>query len=666
MHVALGGCLKAPPINFGITADSGGHLAYVMEAALAQAALPAVERVTLVTRRFSEPDLPAVHDLAREVVANRVTIDRVATDSPRYLEKEALAAELPSFTAGFCRYLQTLPALPDVIHAHFADAAAVAIEARRRFGIPFVYTPHALAIDKRGQGLGDGGLEARIAAERQAITAADALIVSTRDEADRQVRAYGVAVDDRIRCIAPGVPQRRSDDGGMTLADRLGDMLDRPDLPIILAIARPVAKKNLAALVRAYAHDPLLQAQANLVILAGQDDGRSSVEEGVVRQELHALCATPALRGRVALPPRHDAADVAALYRRAAQGGVFVNPALHEPFGLTLIEAAEAGVPVVATRHGGPVEIVAAIGHGVLVEPRDIAAIARACRGVIGDTAAHARFHAAALANHGRYDWHVYASEAVAAYRALRRPPGLLACDIDNTLTGCQSAADAFATWRRSAALPFVVATGRSFADARRILAKWRLPEPDAFITDVGTRIMVQGATGEWRACATYAAALDEDWDLARVRQLLAPLGLTPQDVATLGPHKVSFFGSAADAASIRATLATAGQAARVIFSHGRLIDVLAPRGGKAAAIAAYADRIGLTLADCIAAGDSGNDVDMLERCGAAIVVGNAGDELAMLTDRPGLYRAERHHAAGVLEGLERLGFVVPAPRIAA
>jgi sucrose-phosphate synthase len=637
-----------------------------MEAALAQAALAGVDHVTLVTRRFAEADLPATHDTEREIVADGVTIDRIATASPRYLEKEALAAELPAFTAAFCAYLARLPALPDVIHAHFADAAAVAIEARRRFGIPFVYTPHALAIDKRSQGLGDAALDARITAERHAIAEADALIVSTRDEAERQVRAYDVAVDGRIRCIAPGVPQRHADLAATTLVDRLGEMVDRPALPIILAIARPVAKKNLAALVRAYAADPDLQGCANLVILAGQDDGRSSAEEQAVRRELQRLCDTPALRRRVALPPRHEEADVAALYRRAAQGGVFVNPALHEPFGLTLIEAAEAGVPVVATCHGGPTEIVAAIGHGLLIDPRDTAAIAAACRAVIGDASAHARFRMAALANHGRYDWTRYAGESVAVYRALRRQPALLACDIDHTLTGCMAGADAFARWRHESAMHFVVATGRSFVEAREVLAHWHLPEPDAFITDVGTRIMLAGAHGEWRGCDAYASALDADWDLPAVRAALVPLAIVPQPEATAGPHKLSFFGTAMDAQAIRATLTAAGLAARVIFSHGRLIDVLAPAGGKAAAIAAYADRVGLTLADCVAAGDSGNDLDMLDACGAAIVVGNASDELATLAPRPGLYRAKRHHAAGVLEGLERLGLASGAPRIAA
>lgn len=205
--MALGGCLKAPPLDFGITADSGGHLAYVMEAAKAQAESSPASHVTIVTRKFAEAHLPANHAFDREYVSDRVAIRRIATVSDRYLEKEALGAEIPEFMRAFCRYLATLPALPDVIHAHFADAAQVAMEARRRFGIPFVYTPHALAIDKRDQGLDDGTLNARIVAESKAIAEADALIVSTRDEADRQVRAYGVEAGGCVHCIAPGVPQ---------------------------------------------------------------------------------------------------------------------------------------------------------------------------------------------------------------------------------------------------------------------------------------------------------------------------------------------------------------------------------------------------------------------------------------------------------------------------
>lgn len=654
LHLALGGCLKAPPVDFGITADTGGHIAYVLDAARHQALLAGVEQVIIATRLFEDERLGPVYAQPHEVVTDKVVIERIAGADRRYLEKEALGADLAAFTAAFCDHLAAAPRLPDVIHAHFADAAAVAMAAQRRFGIPFVYTPHALGIDKRMHGGASLGLDNRIAAERAAIAAASAIVVSTREEAARQVGGYGVALGTRVHAVSPGVPRRDLVPTAPTLADRLGEWLDRPDLPIILAIARPVEKKNLAALVRAYAGDAALQDVANLVILAGQH-GHASDEERTVLDQLHALAAAPPLRRRIALPPRHDADDVAALYARAACGGVFVNPARHEPFGLTLVEAAAAGVPVVATRNGGPAEIVATIGHGLLIDPHDPTAIAAAVRAIITDPSRHAAFSAAARTGADSYCWQRYAATTSALYRRTAHPK-LLASDIDNTLTGCRDGAAAFAAWRERSPLPFVVATGRSFDAARMILRRWRLPRPDAFIVDVGTRLMLADSQGGWHPCEHYARTLDAGWDRAGVAAALAPLGIEPQPVATAGPHKISFYGTAADADRIRTTLAEADLGARVVFSHGRLIDVLAPAGGKAQAIAAYAARHGWTLADCIAAGDSGNDADMLAACGHAIVVGNASDDLADLPRRTGLHRTTAHHAAGVLEGLGLLG----------
>jgi len=661
LHLALGGCLKSPPVHYGITADTGGHIAYILDAAHAQAMNIDVDQVSIVTRLFEGAGLGLDHARASERLTDNLTIDRIATEDRRYLEKEALAEELDAFAEAFCAHLARLPRLPDVIHAHFSDAAAVAAEARRRFAIPFVYTPHALGIDKARHHGASPTLDGRIAAERESIAKADALIVSTHDEAERQVHGYGVPVDGRIHRIAPGVPRRDTSPPRQPhLVERLGDHLTDPAKPILLAIARPVPKKNLAALARAYAASPALRDAANLVILAGQHDGPGSPEERAVLGELQALASHPDLQGRFALPPAHDGHDVAALYDRAAQGGVFVNAALHEPFGLTLIEAAAAGAPVVATRHGGPSEIVGALGHGLLVEPRDEAAIAAACLAILSDPERHARMSAAGREGAGRYDWTRYAAESVALYARLPRAPGLLASDIDHTLTGCRVGAHAFTQWRQGSDLPFVVATGRCFSMARAILSQWGLPEPDAFITDVGTRIMLKSQRG-WQECPDFSARLNQGWDRKAVVAALKPLRLRPQPRDTAGPHKVSYFGTAEDAARVRETLAEQGLAAKTVFSHGKLIDVLAPLGGKAAAVAAYARRLGLPLGACIAAGDSGNDVDMLEDCGHAIVVGNASDELDGLVPRDGLIRTDGHHANGVLEGLDRLGLTAPA-----
>ena len=94
------------------------------------------------------------------------------------------------------------------------------------------------------------------------------------------------------------------------------------------------------------------------------------------------------------------------------------------------------------------------------------------------------------------------------------------------------------------------------------------------------------------------------------------------------------------------------GLQARVIASHGRFIDILPPNGGKGAALRFEARRRGLRLSDCIAAGDSGNDADMLLAAGRAIIPANACPELADLAGRH-ILRSRLSYADAVLDGLE-------------
>ena len=52
------------------------------------------------------------------------------------------------------------------------------------------------------------------------------------------------------------------------------------------------------------------------------------------------------------------------------------------------------------------------------------------------------------------------------------------------------------------------------------------------------------------------------------------------------------------------------------------------------------------------AAGDSGNDRDMLLACENAVLVGNHAREVAAIARQPNVYRARRAHASGALEGV--------------
>ncbi|MFN4060941.1 MAG: HAD-IIB family hydrolase [Paracoccus hibiscisoli] len=667
LHLALGGCLRAAPVRYGVTEDTGGHIAYVLGAALAQAALPQVRAVDIVTRAFDAID--PVHALPVEPLAPRARILRLPTGNRAYLAKEALEAELPALTAAFCALLAAMDSRPDVIHAHFADAARLAQAAQAQFGIPWIYTPHSLALQKGPDAVHDPALRGRIAAERDAVAGASAIILSSRDEAERQLRPYGAAAEGRSHVLAPGVtllPDRGSAAADALLAPFLRD----PDRPIVLAVARPVAKKNLAGLIDAYAASPALQDRANLVILAGLRDGIEGgpADHVPVLRGLFDRIDRHGLWGRVALPAQHDATQLRALYARAAQGGVFVNPALHEPFGLTLVEAAQAGVPVVATRNGGPVDILAQLGHGALIDPADPTAIADACLRLMGDGAGTAQAQARARA---AYDWGDWARRSLAVCDALRRPAPaprggirrVLACDIDGTLTGCPQAAARFVDWhgQRDAGLLFAVATGRSVSQARRVLSDWSLPRPDLFITSVGSEIWRWGAGDRLHPCPDYAALLDAAWDRAAVEAVLAARAPVWQAGHEQRRWKLSLTGTAAQAGVIVHDLAQAGLAARVIASHGQFIDVLPRAAGKAAALRFEAARHGLTLKDCIAAGDSGNDADMLAASGASILPSNAYAELAHLRGRR-VHRSPHAHAAGVIDGLARLGLTRGRP----
>lgn len=683
MHLALGGCLKAPPVRYGITEDTGGHIAYLLGAAMAQAARPDVAAVDIVTRAFAGPGLDPVHATPEEPVAPGCRILRLRTPRGGYLSKQALEDEIPALTRAFLRMLAEMPRRPDVIHAHFADAARLARAARRAFGIRWIYTPHSLALQKGPDALGRSDLSGRVAAERRALQQADAVILSSRDEAERQIAPYHPDAEGRAHCIAPGVslvPDRGPDAARALLAPFLRDA----DRPIVLAVARPVRKKNLGVLVEAFAGSAALREGANLVIVAGLRDGLCAgpSEQVAVLTDLVDRIDRHGLWGRVALPARHDADQLRALYSLAACGGVFVNPAHHEPFGLTLVEAAQAGVPVVATRNGGPVDIIAQLGHGALVAPEDPAAIAAACLNLMRDRGGVAEAQRRALR---LFDWQGWASRATALCRGLAapaapaiarvpsRPARILACDIDGTLTGCRRGAARFGRWRQRQddRLLLTVATGRSVSQARLVLQDWGLPRPDLFITSVGSEIWRWGRGDQLHLCRDYAALIETDWHPDAIRALLRS-GMEGRDAARMGrwqaPHeqrawKLSLLGDAGQAQRVRAMLAGAGLAARVIPSHGRFIDILPARAGKAAALAFEAGRHGLDLSACIAAGDSGNDADMLEASGAAILPANAYAETRGLRGA-GLYRSPHAHAGGVLDGLARLGLAPRGPRV--
>ncbi|KQT84262.1 HAD-IIB family hydrolase [Methylobacterium sp. Leaf466] len=670
LHVALQGCLRGDGVAYGLTADTGGHIRYLLDLVRSCAQDATVDRIVVATRLF-DSTLGAAYAVPEEAVSGKVTIVRLASASPGYLPKEDLHAEVASFADGLVSWIAAQPTAPDVIHAHYADAAAVAARVEDRLGIPFVFTAHSLGRVKAAamghRADADPRLAHRIAAEETALARAALVVASSRDEAEVQYAAYAAYDPGRIRVVPPGSDLARFQ--GAQPCPRVDATIDRflraPLRPALLALARPVARKNLAALVTAYGESPDLQARANLVLVAGTRGDLDDLDGGMAgtMRELLALIDRYDLYGRVAYPKTHRPEDVPALYAYArVRGGVFVNPALNEPFGLTLLEASAAGLPLVATDSGGPNDIVETCGNGLLVDPRDPGAIARACLRILDEPGLRDRFVAGGARAAAAYDWDRHAARYHALLRALgsaeppmRDPRQLLICDIDNTLVGCDAGLSAFRHWRsEQEGLAFGVATGRSFHSAMAILEQQASPRPQVMITSVGSEIYHLDPNGvSYSVDRPWREAVSRGWDRTAVRAALSDL----PDLVAQGPleqrtHKLSYFGDADTVRRVRARLDAAGLPASLIHSHGRYLDVLPPLASKGTAVDHVRTLYGLGEGNVFVAGDSGNDVEMLRAGRQAIIVANFSDDLASHAALGHSYVARASHARGVIEGV--------------
>lgn len=154
--------------------------------------------------------------------------------------------------------------------------------------------------------------------------------------------------------------------------------------PLLFTMARLDRIKNIAGFVEWYANDAALRSVANVLVVAGHVDAAKSAdaEERAEIEKMHGLMDTHALDGQVRwVGARLDKAFAGELYRWIAdRRGVFVQPALFEAFGLTVVEAMTCGLPTFATRYGGPLEIIEEGVSGFHIDPNHGAEVAAKLR----------------------------------------------------------------------------------------------------------------------------------------------------------------------------------------------------------------------------------------------------------------------------------------------
>ena len=696
--ISVHGLIRGHDLELGRDADTGGQTKYVVELTRALAKTDGIAGVDLFTRRVAAPGIQSGYAEPVEELDDGARIVRIdAGPADEYLPKEMLWDHLDSFVDNMLSFIRAASRVPDIVHSHYADAGYVGSRLAHFLGVPLVHTGHSLGRVKRRRLLATGlsskqideryNMSRRIEAEEMTLASADRVITSTHQEIEEQYELYHHYEPDSMRVIPPGTDlvsfhPPEGNEWNTPIGGEIRRFLRDPDKPLVLALSRPDPRKNIGALVDAYGGSTRLQELANLLIVAGNRDDIGDLDEGAreVLGDLLMAIDRHDLYGKVAYPKHHQSGEVPVIYRVASlSGGVFVNPALTEPFGLTLIEAAASGLPVVATEDGGPRDITRNCNNGVLVDPLDSDAIAAALLAMLADPEKRQTFADNGLKGvREHYSWEAHASRYLKMIRSLvdktevlervprgRRPKlhhdRAIFTDLDQNLLGDTSVLPRFVEVLRDnrKCAFFGIATGRRLDSALKALRRNGIPEPDVLITSGGTAIHY---APDLTADTFWAQHIDHGWTPHVVQRVLADMpGLELQPKAEQSRFKISYYYDpriAPGVDEINRLLHQQDLAVNVTVSFGQFLDVLPIRASKGMALRYVADHWGIPLEHILVAGGSGADEDMMRGNTLAVVVANRHhEELSHLMDTERVYYAKQSHALGILEAIDHFDF---------
>ncbi|MFH2123097.1 MAG: HAD-IIB family hydrolase [Pseudomonadota bacterium] len=695
--LSIHGLIRGHNLELGRDADTGGQTKYVVELARALGARPDVGHVDLLTRRVVDPSVSPDYAQQAERLGDHAQIVRIDCGEERYLAKEQLWDCLDNFADSVLDYFKQQKRIPAILHSHYADAGYVGTRIAHQLGIPLVHTGHSLGRSKRRQLLAAGHSKAslesrynitrRIEAEETTLSVAERVITSTRQEVVEQYALYDHYQPERMRVVPPGTDLQqfhppRGDEQASAIGAEVARFLHDPTRPMILALSRPDPRKNIGQLVSAYGESPELQELANLVIIAGNRDDIRDMDTGAqeVLNDILLSIDQYDLYGKVAYPKHHHSSEVPVLYRLAAlRKGVFVNPALTEPFGLTLIEAAASGLPIVATEDGGPTDIIGNCSNGYLIDPLDREDITTKLLRVLSESKGWEKFAANGLAGVRRhYSWQAHTEKYMALLQPLiarteASPPlrtrrrrqlhhdRALFSSLDHNLFGDPPALAAFIEVLQAnrRCVLFGIATGRRLDSAIQLLKKHRIPMPDVLITSLGTEIHYAPNLVPDTAWERH---IDHLWHPRLIRDILSELpGLKLQPKSEQNRFKVSYYIDpqvAPDMAHINSLFHQEGQTVNAILSFGQYLDIVPVRASKGFALRWFADKRDIPLECILAAGGSGGDEDMMRGNTLAVVVANRHfEELSDLENAERIFFSTQPYAGGILEAIEHYNF---------
>jgi D-inositol-3-phosphate glycosyltransferase len=311
--------------------DTGGMNVYVLQ--IAKEFARRGNKVDVFTRCHDprDPQIVDLGDGARVVHLKA---------GPLSETKEALYQYIPEFLNNLLAFQRSEETPYDLIHSHYWLSGRVGMELSKSWNVPHVTTFHTLAKTKLQARAGEKEPDLRVSVERRVMGSADAIIVSTAQERDDLARLYQTSPH-KVRIIPAGVDLGLFRSLDKTQARK---ELGLSEKKVILYVGRIEPIKGLDILVSALA---LLEDMGDTRLLVvggrpGQDEELDRLKSLAARLGISDMVTFTGAVPQAELPTYYSAADV------------FVLPSYSESFGLVALEAMACGIPVVASRVGGP------------------------------------------------------------------------------------------------------------------------------------------------------------------------------------------------------------------------------------------------------------------------------------------------------------------------
>ncbi|HSL11805.1 MAG TPA: glycosyltransferase [Actinomycetota bacterium] len=388
--------------------DAGGQNVYVGQLAVHLARIGYA--VDVFTRR-DDPDLDAVVPWT-----DGVRIVHVDAGPAAVVPKEDLLPFMGAFTDEVCGFIRRHGTY-DLVHANFFMSGLVAAEVKRRIGIPFVVTFHALGKVRRLHQRDDDRFpDDRFAIEERVVREADHVIAECPQDEEDLIRLYD-ADPVRVTVIPAGVDPDELMPVGRELARAALGITTKER--VVLHVGRMVPRKGVDDVIRGFARFRASSDMPVRLIVAGGDGEVPDPERTPELGRLLAIARDEGVGDAVAFVGRVPR-DRLRFYYSAAD--VFVTTPWYEPFGITPLEAMACGTPVIGSNVGGIKFTVRDGETGYLVPAHDPQAVADRLHAILHDPRVRAVFRSQAVRRvHDLFTWRHVTAQIAALYERLLR-----------------------------------------------------------------------------------------------------------------------------------------------------------------------------------------------------------------------------------------------------